>query len=265
MPASYRVYVDESGDEGFAFLPNERGSSRWLVLSAAVFRKSRDLHAVSVMRSVREALGKPPGKALHFRELKHEQRIPLVRAIAGAPLRAVSILIHKPSIVEPEIFQNEPHRLYRYATRLLLERVSWLCRDNRVEGEGDGSAELIFSNRSAMSYQDLGKYLDHLHAQHANGVDIRIDWSVIRSESVRAVNHDQLAGLQIADAVASGVYQAVNLNQYGDAEPRYLQTLRPILYRHKGTASGYGLKVWPVDLAGLCEHFPHLAAVAAVT
>jgi len=36
------------------------------------------------------------------------------------------------------------------------------------------------------------------------------------------VNHEKLAGLQIADAVASGVYCAVNLSQYGEAEPRYL-------------------------------------------
>lgn len=37
MTSSFRVYIDESGDEGFTFLPNEQGSSRWLVLSALVF------------------------------------------------------------------------------------------------------------------------------------------------------------------------------------------------------------------------------------
>ena len=57
MPASFTVYIDESGDEGFIFLPGERGSSRWLVLSAVVLRKRNDLAAVGVMRSVRTLLG----------------------------------------------------------------------------------------------------------------------------------------------------------------------------------------------------------------
>ena len=71
MTASFTVYIDESGDEGFVFHPGERGSSRWLVLSAAVFRKNNDLDAVRLMREVREKLEKAPKKALHFRELKH--------------------------------------------------------------------------------------------------------------------------------------------------------------------------------------------------
>ena len=33
--------IDESGDEGFTFLPNEQGSSRWLVFSALVIHKAR--------------------------------------------------------------------------------------------------------------------------------------------------------------------------------------------------------------------------------
>lgn len=43
MTASFPVYIDESGDEGFVFHPGERGSLRWLVLSAAVFRKSNEV------------------------------------------------------------------------------------------------------------------------------------------------------------------------------------------------------------------------------
>ena len=112
MTSSFTAYIDESGDEGFVFKPNEQGSSRWLVvLSAVVFRKPKDLEAVKTMRSVRQLLGKPPNKALHFRELRHEQRVPYVRAIAASPVRTVSVLIHKPSITEPERFQSEAHPL----------------------------------------------------------------------------------------------------------------------------------------------------------
>lgn len=259
MAASFTAYIDESGDEGFVFLPGEKGSSRWLVLSAVVFRKAKDLEAVRVMREVRTLLGKDPKKALHFREMKHEHRVPYVRALATAPMRTVSVLIHKPSITEPEKFQNEAFRLYRYATRLLVERVSWLCRDTRKDNEGDGSCELIFSNRSAMSYEDLRKYLRLL--KDKPGTDARIDWNAIRPQQVPAVNHDQLAGLQMADAVASSLFFAVNLTQYSEVEDRYFRMLRPTIYRHAKTGElGYGLKFWPGSLEVLTESMTHLAS-----
>ena len=107
MNTSYRVYIDESGDEGFTFLPNEQGSSRWLVLSALVMRKENDLHAIALAKQARTLLGKPPKHPLHFRNLKHEQRVPLARLIGQMQARTVNVLIHKPSIPEPEIFQQQ--------------------------------------------------------------------------------------------------------------------------------------------------------------
>ncbi|MBI2421385.1 MAG: DUF3800 domain-containing protein [Candidatus Hydrogenedentes bacterium] len=255
---SFRVYIDESGDEGFVFNSDGSGSRRWLVLSAVVVRAKNDLRLVEVMKDVRQLLGKQPKKQLHFTDLKHEMRVPYVRKIAGEPIRTVTVLIYKPSIQETEKFQTEKFLLYRYATRLLLERVSWLCRDYRMDKEGDGRADLIFSNRSIMSYEDLRQYLRSLQTQ-SDPLDVRIDWSVILPESVRAVNHDQLAGLQVADAVASSFYYAANVNQYGEAEDRYARLLFPTVYRHKGSVLGYGLKFWPQELPKLKSANPHLA------
>ncbi|CAN7268763.1 DUF3800 domain-containing protein [Trinickia sp. LjRoot230] len=104
MSSSFRVYIDESGDEGFKFLPDEQGSSRWFVLSAVVIRKERDLQLVQLAKDVRVLLKKEPKHALHFRHLKHEQRVPFVRRIGESPLRHIHILVHKPSIADPEAF-----------------------------------------------------------------------------------------------------------------------------------------------------------------
>jgi len=134
---SFKVYVDESGDEGFVFHADGSGSRRWLVLSAVVVRTKNDLKLVETLKSVRQLLGKQPKQQLHFADLKHEQRVPYVKQIANTPVRTVSVLIHKPSISDPEKFQSEKFLLYRYATRYLLERVSWFCRDQRIDGEGD--------------------------------------------------------------------------------------------------------------------------------
>lgn len=245
MTSSFCVYIDESGDEGFKFLPNEQGSSRWLVLSALIFRKENDLEAVATAKAARELLNKPAKHPLHFRELKHEQRVPLARLIGNTNARSVNVLIHKPSIPNPEVFQQEKYSLYRYASRLLLERVSWFCRDHRKAELGNGFAELIFSNRSAMSYEDLRSYLHKLKSDADK--EVRVDWSVINPELVSAINHDQLAGLQLADAVATSVFYAVHKNQYGEHEDRYLKLISSKIYQRDGQLEGYGLKFWCDD------------------
>jgi hypothetical protein len=240
MSTGFVAYIDESGDEGFTFRPDGSGSSRWLVLSVLVLRRENDARVIQTAREARELLRKPPRFPLHFRDLKHEQRVALARLIGQLPTRTVSVLIHKPSIPEPENFQREAYALYRYASRLLLERVSWLCRDHRRK---DGQVELIYSNRSAMSYDELRAYLEKLKAESTQK-DVRIDWNLIDPARVRAVNHDQLAGLQLADAVATSAYYAVTPNIYGDIEDRYLRLIAPTIYRHQRRAEGYGLKFW---------------------
>lgn len=257
--ASFVVYIDESGDEGFVFNGDGSGSSRWLVLSAAVIRKANDLQMVSCLKEVREVLGKPPKTPLHFVDLKHEQRVPYIRRVGGLPIRTVSVMVYKPLIREAEKFQNNKYYLYHYATRMLLERVSWLCRDQRREGEGDGFAEIIFSNRSNMSYEEIRDYLRLLRRQHeADPEKIQIDPTVIDPERIGSVEHSKLAGLQLADAVASGIHFGVKVNRYGETEPAYLPHLRKTFYRHKGELMGYGIKVWPEDFEAIKEKAPEV-------
>ena len=154
----------------------------------------------------------------------------------------------KPLIAEPEKFQSTKYLLYRYATRLLLERVSWLCRDQRRAGEGNGFTEITFSNRSNMSYEDIRDYLRLLLRQaEANPESVQIDGTVIDPDRIHSVEHSKLAGLQVADAVASGFHFAVKMNRYGETETSYLSHLKKTIFRHKGEAMGYGLKVWPED------------------
>jgi len=259
MNSSFVVYIDESGDEGFVFNGNGSGSSRWFVLSAAVIRKSNDLKMVSCLREVRELLGKPHKTPLHFVDLKHEQRIPYIRRVGELPLRSISVMIYKPAIIEPEKFQNNKYLLYRYATRMLVERVSWLCREHRIDNEGDGFAKIIFSNRSNMSYEEIRSYLSILLSQAENNPQsVQIDKSVIDPERISSVEHSKLAGLQVADAIASGLHFGVKVNRYGETETAYLPFLKQTLYRRQKTVSGYGIKVWPSDFAMLKTKAPEI-------
>lgn len=257
---SFIAYIDESGDEGFKFNEDGSGSSRWFVLSAAVVRQTNDLQMVSCLKETREVLGKQPKTPLHFVDLRHEQRIPYVRRVGAIPMRTVTVAIFKPLIQEPEKFQNNKYLLYRYATRLLLERVSWLCREHRRDGEGDGFVEIIFSNRSNMSYEEIREYLRLLCRQHDDDPQrVQIDPSVIDPDRIRTIEHSKMAGLQVADAVASGLHFGVKVNRYGETETGYLPHLKGSLFRHKGEHLGYGIKLWPEDLATIKTEAPEAA------
>ena len=259
MKSSFIAYVDESGDEGFVFNADGSGSSRWFVLSAAVIRRTNDLRMVSCLKAVRSVLKKEPKTPLHFVDLKHEQRVPYIRRVGELPIRTVSVLVYKPLIAEPEKFQNTKYLLYRWATRLLLERISWLVRDQRRPGEGDGFTEVIFSNRSNMSYDDIRDYLRFLLKQSLdNPGQVQIDRRVIDPERISAVEHSKLAGLQVADAVASGFHFALKVNRYGETETGYLPHLKKTIYRHKTVALGYGLKLWPDDAAAVKAKAPEV-------
>ena len=244
MKPTFVIYIDESGDEGFAF---GRGSSDWFVLSGIITRKAKDLETVKLVDKVRTRLGKSDKKPLHFRDLKHEQRLPFVDEIAGADLRTVSVLIHKPSLQEPEKFQ-ERYRLYFYAVRYLFERASWYCRDHKSGHDaGDGSAEIIFSNRSGMLYAELSQYLELLK-KRTGFFEVRIEWSVIEPKRILAYPPGRRMGLQIADAVAGSFFYAVQPSQHGFTEARYARMLKPVVYHRQGQYQGYGIKFWPREV-----------------
>ena len=254
------TYVDESGDEGFVFNPDGSGSSRWFVLSAVVTRRFTDLQMVECLKETRAVLGKAPKTPLHFADLKHEQRVPYVRRVGNLDIRTINIAVYKPAIREPSTFQGTKHLLYRYITRFLVERLSWmLSRSDDQSKHQNRFTEIIFSDRANMSYDDIRSYLGLLVKRSAGqSSNVSVDGSVIDPQQVRSVQHSQLAGLQVADAVASGVHFALKLNRYGENETAYLRHFAEKLYRHNGSVLGYGMKFWPDDHNALKRKIPQI-------
>lgn len=124
---------------------------------------------------------------------------------------------------------------------------------------------MIFSNRSNMSYDEIRAYLRLLLQQsEADPQEVQIDRTVIAPERIRAVEHSKLAGLQVADAVASGLHFALKVNRYGETETGYLPHLKKTLYRHKGDAMRYGLKVWPEDFATVKSKAPEAESLGGL-
>jgi len=177
---------------------------------------------------------------IHFRKLSHEKKVAyLNRIVEIGGHRAILIAMHKPSLDVNKFGQNGV--LYSYACRLLLERISWLCRDYYEETKniGKGYPLINFSKRKQMSYEKLKGYFEKLHAQPSYTT---IDWDFIQLSQTEVWGASQKMGLQLADAFASSAYSALNINDYGNVEEKYLSILKERLYNHNGKVEGYGYK-----------------------
>jgi hypothetical protein len=245
MAHSFVAFIDESGDDGLGNYrtPGQRGgSTKWLVISACLFRQSYNLEAVKWRDSISDKFVNKKNRNLHFMDLNHGQRIVAAQTIGGLPLRALSVMAAKPPI--PDGIYTAKNQLYFYMTRYLIERLSWLCRDHRPNvPEGDGRVKITFSRRGGMSYENFRGYLQHLK-DHPTP-EMKIHWPVIDIEAVDAKDHKTNASLQLVDAIASSFAAAVEPDFYGNCETRYAESLRPVTYHRKGNYLSYGVKIVP--------------------
>jgi len=113
-----------------------------------------------------------------------------------------------------------------------------------------------------MSYTAISEYLDSLiKAQLKLGSrrssDVRIAPGTIDASKVRTFRHEGSRGLQVADAVASSFYNALEA-RYGFTEDRYARMLKPIVYNRRGQYRSYGLKFFPPPAEKLIETDPRL-------
>ena len=67
---------------------------------------------------------------------------------------------------------------------------------------------------------------------------MNIHWQAVDTAKLRAVAHNQLAGLQAADSVATSYYYGVKLSRFGIADPGYMRFFRPHVYRHRNNCFG---------------------------
>jgi len=251
MSHSFLAYIDESGDDGIARFREPRkqgGSSRWLVISACIYRATRDADAVSWRNEIKKSCGgKTKGPVIHFADFSHAQKRAACQVLAEKPIFFTAVLTRK-DVPAAQVFAAK-NQLYSYLTRFVIERVSWFARDMRTRvREGDGRVKIIFSRRGGMSYDGCHDYLIHLKGDP----EARIYWPVIDVDGISAESHSKMAGLQLADCGASAIAAAVEPDMYGNVEGQYLNLLARRLYERKGNYLSYGLKFLPsIDGANL--------------
>jgi hypothetical protein len=238
--SEYYCFIDESGDEGFKF---GKGSSEWFVVSAFIVRAEHYLLAVENLDRIKKELSWDSKRPLHWKKLHHIEKKYFFENTDDLKISLVTVAIHKPSLIEKEVFSSR-YRLYFYACRYLLERVSWLARDGKKLT--NGKVLFIFSNRGGMSYEELRGYFNTLK-QQSKADDVRIEWSFIDDDLIKTFPPARLSGLQYADAVAGAAFNALEGLLQKETKFEYLILSKSKMYRHKGTVWGYGLKIVPKE------------------
>lgn len=139
--------------------------------------------------------------------------------------------------------------MYLWVLRLLLERISW-C----VQQAGGTGAAVTFGEVKGFKAEKLHDYRSRLEKQ--DGVSIA--WPLFQGHPFRIGRPSTVELLQVADTAASAIYHAVEPDDYGNTEPRYLVELRPKIYRRSSApVTSYGLKTFPpkVSEPGGSLHF----------
>lgn len=195
---------------------------------------------------------------MHFRKLTHAQKLKTCQDVAGFSVATITNVIfckdklagQSPGGGVAYIKQANP--MYLYAVRLPLERVSWY-----VQEHGGGLAIVTFAHLTRFPAMKLHNYRQALRFSPTE-----IRWSAFGQHQFRINHPNTIELLQVADSAASALFRAVEPDDYGNTEDRYLRELAPKLYR-RGAAkvTSYGLKVFPTSE---CQAGGSLAFLAAL-
>ena len=233
---NYTVYIDEAGDEGFGKLAAGPigGQSNWFVIGACIVTRENDLKLPAWRDKILGRFPKKKTSDLHFRDLKHEQKVVACQEISEMTLTGCVALSNKatiPGTRYEEIFKKKGY-LYNFVLRWVLERVTSFCEQDALGFQA--KLKVVFSRRANTDYQTMKDYLILMRDGREVIRPVRsIRWKVLDIENIAVENHSKWAGLQIADVITSAFFCGVEPNPYGNYEHSYGKLLRPRLIADK--------------------------------
>jgi hypothetical protein len=177
----------------------------------------------------------------HFRKSRHRDRVAYLEALKWAPFKVISVVTHKPSLLADSSLSTEKLALFRYTMKLLVERISWYS-DETPSQRTPRRAKLIFAERGQI---DLDRIKGTFAKLRRDGGNHSIRWHALDLEETEAVPAGKHTGLQVADAAASSVGEALELTFHSMTEHRYVKMWRDKYYRRNGQCDRYGLKAFP--------------------
>lgn len=254
-PYEYVLYIDEAGDDGLKRVKpiDKNGGSEWLCIGGLLVRAQYEADTVQWVKDIRADINAVQGPALHYRDLSPTKRRRACELLAEQPCRFFSVASNKKNMRGHNntraAKRGGKQWYYNYCVRLLMERVTDFClRDSTKRFEEPRFVKVVFSARGGHSYGQTKAYWEILKAHAAGGSTFlnkrEIAHQVLRYGLVEYVPHYSVAGLQLADVVASSIYQAADaLGPKWALEPA--MALEARMAREAGVIADYGIVLQP--------------------
>lgn len=251
----YILYIDEAGDDGLkAVMPiDENGGSEWLSIGAVLVRVDNEKKVVQWVRDIRKDINAIQGPDLHFRKLSPKKKLRTCKLMSDTPCVYFAVLSNKKNMRGYNNVRAENRGgkqwFYNFVVRLLIERVTSYClRDSLKRYNESRYLKVVFSQRGGHSYGQTKAYWELLKAQASNGSTFlakrEVRHEVLRFDLVDYAPHTQIAGLQLADIIASAFYQAADtLGPRWNPEPAKL--LKSRMAREGGVVADFGVVLQP--------------------
>lgn len=252
----YIAYIDEAGDPGLNKVRpiDEGGASEWLILSAVVIRAKWEPDVVDWVDRIRTSIGVTQRRHLHYRDLSPTRKIAVASSIVELPLRGFALCSNKKNMR-----QHRNHHaakipsqqwFYNWCLRLLLERVTAFCDQRTMRDYSERKLiKIEFSRRGGLRYSQTRAYQSYLKFQQ-EGDKIYLQkrqpvTKMLNTDLMEDHPHYVRAGLQLADAIASSFYQAVDSLGPGTWLVAPAQQLAPIMTKENGQWSDFGVALQP--------------------
>lgn len=252
---SYVLFVDEAGDDGLRRVRpiDANGASEWLCIGALLIRADNESAVVDWVREIRSDISATQGPGLHFKKLSPTKRLRACQLLANKPIVGFVVCSNKKNMrgwTNPRAaIQGGRQWFYNYCVRLLMERVTAFCaKDSQKKYGGPRVVKVVFSERGGHNYGQTKAYWQLLKRQAAAKTTFlgkrEINFDVLRYSLVDYVPHTQLAGLQLADLIASSFYSSCNtLDAANNPEPAKLFHTR--MAREAGKVADFGVVLQP--------------------
>lgn len=258
----YLAYIDESGETGLNKVlgVDEHGSSEWFTLSVVVIRKTQEPNVAGWISDMLKATRSFQLKDLHFSKLNHNARIAVTEYMATKPIMCFVVCSNKKNMKHYKNPRVEAAMMpvkdwfYCWITRVALERVTHFVRRRAMETfQEPRRLKVIFSERGQLKIGQIGAYYQWIRGQSSNDNLYLpwgdLEWEIIHPLLIDKDFHKNLAGLKLADTLASAFNAAFDNKQTGPCQPQYAKNLIPVIGRYpnndKGRHSGYGVKLLP--------------------
>lgn len=260
IPYHYVAYIDESGDDGLKRVRplDYHGSSEWMMLSAVVIKANRENEVESWVREIIGSLWRHGRNDIHFKDLSPNKKRVVCERMADLNARYFVVCSNKKNMkgYKNPFAQTIPSKnwFYCWMSRILLERVTdfveWHSRKEYGESK---KLRIEYSIRGGLSYSQMNAYYSWLKMKGPTENLVlpmgNLRWSVMESNLLKIYPHQERAGLQLADVVASAFFKAADTQNTGGSDPRFAKLLAPRMarYRDRSSAliSGYGVKLLP--------------------